>query len=612
MSSTFAIPTPPAPSTGSTSYYAPQLTAGPTGKDATRQWISAVIDGVWGAANGWDQPWRWDEGSNNYPLGSTAPTTFAVADAAGGATFPIATVVFYYLVFAVSSLGKETAPQYTGGVIGVSHTMVATKDITITWTDPGGEWNKARIYRRLAGTEDFKLVAEVTASTATYTDSSSDASLATASTYVTTYRATLPDIFLGVYSAGNRLVGFTGDDPTLHLAQQARADARFVADDFYLDFPLEPNDAFGAIRAGWVHNSYQYVFKEDANYQLVGDDPANFVVTRMYAGRGCLSMRAMIEIDDGKLVILDKLGPYGWVPGGEPVVLGRASDGNSKLAPIWKRMNLGAFQSFYVVHDPAESLLFFHIALDYEPIPNYVAVYNYKKDIFVTDPNLWGCAGALLEDGSGARHRVRLCDLGLLWEDGIGNSDGVYAGSLTATLTGTPTALSWPASAAAFDTTTASGCLGSFVDRFNSSGTVVDQNRVAAISATAITPLYYSTTAAAAGQTVGVGDIPDVAEGGRNAFGTDQMKHVDGVVLEHAVAASSSYILNFMSSMDETALARPPVVTQIDLSANEGRTPISVSDRGWKWRWQLSQRYAGMGYTAQALSTHIIFPGTPR
>lgn len=612
MPATFSIPTPPTPSTGSSSFLAPNFTVGPTGKDPTRAWITAVVDGVFAAANAFDQPWRWDEGANNYPLGSTAPTTFAVADAAGGATFPIGTVVFYYLVFAVSSLGKETAPQYTAGVIGVSHTMVATKDVTITWTDPGGEYDVARIYRRLAGTEDFKLVAQVTASTATYTDSSSDASLATATAYVLTYRATLPDIFLGMFTAGNRLIGFTGDDPTLHLAQQARADARFVADDFYLDFPVEPNDTFGAIRAGWTHNGLLYVFKEDANYQLEGDDPSNFVVTRMYSGRGCLSMRAMIEIDDGKLVVLDKLGLYGWIPGGEPVVLGAAANGNSKLAPIWKRMNLGAAQSFFVTHDPAESILYFHIALDYEPVPNYVAVYNYKKDTLVTDPCVWGNAGGLLPDGAGARHRVRVDDFGILWEDGIGNADGVYAGSLTATLTATPTAVSWPASAAAFDTTIASGCFGSLVERYDTNGNVVDQNRVAAITGTAITPLYYSTSAPSTGQTVAVGAIPAVAEGGRNAFGTDQMKHVDGVVLEHIVEASSAYTLNFMSGMDETALARPPNVQQIDLSANEGRTPVCVDDRGWKWRWQLSQRYAGQGFTVQAQSIHMTFPGTPR
>lgn len=609
----YVLPTPPTPSTGSTSVYTPTLTSGPTGKDGYRPWISAIVDGVQCFANGWDQPWRWDEGSNFYPLGSTAPTTFAVNDAAGGSTFPITTVVTYYLVFAVSSLGKETAPQLTGTVAGVSHTMVATKDITITWTDPGGEYDKARIYRRLAGSDDYKLVAEVTASTATYTDSTTDATLATATSYVTTYRTTLPPIFEGMISSGNRLWGWTGDDPSVYYAQVARTDSRFVADDFPSanQLPIEPNDAFGAIRGGWDHNGSRYFFKEQASYQVQGDDPSNFVVTRMYAGRGCLSQRAMIEMDDGSLVILDALGIYAWVPGGEPAPLGVTPSGMSRMAPIWKRMNLGACKSFWVQHVPQKNLLRFWIALDYEPIANYPVVYDYKKNIFLNDPGVWGAAGAIVEDAAATRHIVRVCDLGIVWADEVGNSDGVYAGTTNPSLT-SGTATLWTASAASFDTTTASGCLGSFVRRYNSSGTLIDENRVAAISSTTITPLYWNSTTAASTQTAYVGAIPAAAKSGKKGFDTDLMKHITTVVMEHAVEASSSYTLDFQTSADEDAFARPSNITTTDLSGNEGRTPINVSDRCWRWRWQIAQTAPGMSFTVRALTVHLDFLGTPR
>ncbi len=175
--------------------YNPNFSAGPTGLDETRPWITAVADGTFVLANGWDYCRYWDEGSNFYFLGANAPTTFAVADAAGGTTFPIGTVLVYYLVFYNSTLGKETAPQLTSGQYGVTHTMAATKDATITWTDPGGEYDKVRIYRRLQNSDNFRLVATVTASTATYTDSISDAAIS-ATVYVWTYRTTLPPIFV--------------------------------------------------------------------------------------------------------------------------------------------------------------------------------------------------------------------------------------------------------------------------------------------------------------------------------------------------------------------------------------------------------------------------------
>jgi hypothetical protein len=275
-------------------------------------------------------------------------------------------------------------------------------------------------------------------------------------------------------------------------------------------------------------------------------------------------------------------------------------------------MNLGVADSFFAVLDRKNGLVHFHIALDYEPIPNYVAIYDYRRDRWLTDPCVWGTAGGFLEDGAGLIHRCRIDDFGLLWREDAGNSDGVYAGSTTATLTGTPTVLAWPASAAAFNTTTANGSLGSLVERYSTAGEVVDQNRVAAVSSTQITPLYWSSSAPSSGQTLGVGAIPGVAEGGGNGFDTSRVKHVTAVYLGHEVESSSTVTLNFMSAMDEDELARPPNLTTIDLSANEGSTPVAVSDRGWTWRWQMSQRYAGQDFSIESMEILFHVTGTSR
>lgn len=596
----------------------PQVTAGPTGKCPYRPWVHAVVDGIPCYANGYDQPWRWDEGSNAYNLGSAAPTDFLTSTVvatnnwlANGAS------ATYYLVRAVSGTGKESIGQLTAGVAGVTveNSAGAARAVKIDWTsDTTGEFNVRRIYRRLSGSDTYKLVAEVAEATATYTDDTTNTTLLTATTYVHTYRATLPPIFRVLVNYLNRLWGFTGDDATGYYAQQARTDGRFVADDWPDAnlFPFDPNGPGGAVRMAWVHDAFMYVFKESAIGQLAGDDPSNFVYRGMFTGRGCLGPRSFFEIDDGKLVVLDVQGLYGWTPGGDPVVLGEArGTGVSKLAPIFRRMNIGAANSFWVEHDEANSNLIFWVAIDHEPTPNYPIVYDYKRDRFLVDPGMWGTAGGIAEDALGVRHRLRVCDRGILWEDGIGNADGVFAGTLAATLT-TATSSLWTASAAAFDTTTKSGCLGSYVARVSADGIIVDDNRVAAIAATTITPLYFSEVTAVVGDVVAPGAIPAYAQSGRLGFGTAQMKHILGATLLHDVEDVSGHTIAFVTAADDDNLLPPPNDVEIDLSENDGHCPLAVSDRGWDWTWAIAQLYAGQNFTIQELELRVDVLGATR
>lgn len=620
----YSLPVPPTPTTGSTSIYRPAFSTGPSGKHPTEPWDSCVVDGVQFFCNGYDQPWWWDEGSNFYDLGGAAPTDFSLALSAAGApaAIPTGKIARYYVVRAVSSLGKETAPQLAGasdayfaeGVpgISISNASGATRDVTVTWTpDTGGQFDVRRIYRSLDGEDAYKLVKEVAEATGTYLDVDPDANIETNTAYVRTYRTTAPPLFDVMWTHQNRVWGAAADSAVACYGQIARDDARDVTQDFpdANVLMIEINDPFGGIRAGWSHNDFNYVFREEAVYQVDGQDATDFVVTRMYSGRGALCRRAMIEIDDGQLVVLDKLGLYGWSPGGQPVVLGKANaTGLSRLAPIWKRMNLGAARHFHVVHEKDRNLLHFFIALDFEPVPNYVVVYDYKRDVFLTDPYVWSGASGLLEDSSGAEHRVRLDDVGVAWVDGVGNSDGVYAGATTATITAAP---AWTC-AETFDTTDADGTLGSAAIRYTSAGVAIEVNRIAVVGAHTLVPLYWNSTAVANGQLLAVGAIPSVAQSGKRTFTTDGLKQVTNVVVEHDVEASSSYTLYFRSAPDDVALAAPPVLTSIDLSANKGRTPIAVSDRGWTWRWELSQSLPGMSWAVRALSIHYDVLGTPR
>lgn len=587
---------------------APNFTTGPSGKDETRGWVFASVDGVPCFANGWDQPWRWDEGSNFFDIGSVAPTTFAVADAGGGTTFPTGTTLVYFLVFAVSSLGKETAPQRTSGVAGVSHTMAATRDATITWVDPGGEWNKARIYRRLQNSDAIKLVAEVNASTATYTDSSTDASLLTATAYVWTYRGTLPPIASWLASYGNRLWLGTGNDSNAYYAQVARTDSRFVADDFPDEniLPIEPNDPYGNLVCMTQHFGVFYAKKRLAVYQVDGYDPATFTVTRLFADRGTLSPRTAQEVD-GYVIDLDERGLYLWSPGAEPVVAGAATGTReSPLSPIWSRMNLDARKQFWSYVDKDAGLYFAWIALDNDPSPNYPVVYDYRNNRFMTDPYRYGTAGGRLVDAAGTEHICRVCDLGYLWQDEWSNSDGVYAGSTQGTVTTGGSTL-WTCAAASFDSTVASGCVASLVERRSSAGALLDTNRVYGVTGgVSIQPLYYSTEALAAGQVLTVGAIPAVAQTPKLGMGMDVQKHVTYAVLEHEVQTGT---VTISQRMDDDSFAEALV---LDLSTNNGRNIVPVSNRGWKWSARFEMSKPAMDWKFLAFTMYVTATEQPR
>jgi hypothetical protein len=62
---------------------------------------------------------------------------------------------------------------------------------------------------------------------------------------------------------------------------------------------------------------------------------------------------------------------------------------------------------------------------DVEPVP--IAVYEPATNRFVSkDTGVPAFAMGTLEGGR--RHDIRLDELGLVWEQGIGNTDGLYGG----------------------------------------------------------------------------------------------------------------------------------------------------------------------------------------
>ncbi|MFQ5472049.1 MAG: hypothetical protein ACE5FA_04085 [Dehalococcoidia bacterium] len=577
------------------------MTAGPTGLDPYRPWSSAVLDGLLYVANGRDQPKRWDGASSFYNLGAAAATSFSLADSASGSTFPSGTVVRYRLVFRNSTVAKETCPQlassdgfFADGAIGVSHTMTGTKDIDITWTDPGGEFDQVAIYRAPAGSDSYFLVATVTASTATYTDSTADSALdqTTDNLHVLRERTTLPPKFIGLAEHLNRLWGFEDRSTKLRYSQVADPLGELTQEDFpSLNFiHVAPEDGMGYLTAAHAHFDSFYVWKDRAAYEITGSSEATFGVRRMYADRGACNSRCVVETDGGYLAALDDQGLYLWGPGAQPIVAGAVpGDSEARIQPIWNRMNLAARDLFHVIHDRRNRVLHVWVALDHEPIPNVRVVYDYASNIFLSiDVAAWSTAGGEWVDALDTTHLMHGGDLGFVWEDGLGASEGVTTGDLTAAVT-SGSALLVTCSGASFDTTI-EGPLGAPYQRGTAGSDAVDTNRAAAVTSTAITPYYYSSSTPTSAETVYVGSIPAVARTGKFSFGTAEKKHIR--MMELSFNSGFSGTLRVGTAQDDGSYTTKK---NVDMSSDV-RSIVSCDDRAWTWALELAQNAADAGF----------------
>ena len=593
---TFAVPTPPTPSATSKPHYAPNLTAGPTGKCPYRPWVSAVVDGLLLFANGWDPLWYWDEGSNFADVGSAVPTTGAGADDTAGSTFPAGTFLTYYLVWRNSVTAEESAPQQIKDVTDASLTF----DVDLTWTDPAiAKFDKALWYRRLQNSDNYKLIATVAIATETYTDQDLDAAIETNTAYVRRFRETKPPTPIGVVGHGGRAWIWEAGGQTLYYSQFVDTGGELLAFDFPSPNLLQigVNDGYGEITAVRPHYTSLFVFKRRAIYEVIGDDPGNFVVRRLFADRGAISQRAVLEIE-GTILFVDEQGLYSWVPGAEPLIAGATvGTRDSPLASIWERMNLDIADTFFAYHDEENGLYVVWIALDHELEPGDAVLYDYRRNRFLMDDARWGTTGGWLEDAAGKQHLCRIDNLGYLWEDDQSNAEGVFSGTKAGTMSG-GTALTLTDSGAAFDLTTADGVVGCPVDIYDTNGVVLAVNRVASAEVTVLTNVYAETPATVAAQTsYSIGVIPAEFKSGKMNFASDGKVHVTRFIVEHDIETSAT--LRFDAAPDDQTLASK---LEMDLSAAEGRQVVDVDDRGWDWTWRGVMRQAGEDFSIHAIS----------
>lgn len=584
--------------------YNPNFSAGPTGLDPYRPWVEAVLDGLTYIANGYDQNKRWDGASTFYDMGATAPanTTFTLADASTGTAHTSGTTLRYYIAYRNSTVSKESAPELNAnGVSGTTHTMSATKDVDISWTDPGGEWDKIAIYRAPQTSDTYHLVAYVDASDEAYTDSTPDSDLrVNLTTWKPRLRLTLPPIFAGLAAYLNRLWGFTANSTNLYYSQAADPAGELLQEDFpdANILPIGPEDGLGEIRAAQGHHDSLFVFKERAAYEVTGDDPAVFTVRRLYSDRGALNRQCIVQAED-IMVILDHRGLYNWMPGAEPLISG-ATPGTkrSKLQPIWDRLNLSAWSTFHGVHDQRRRVVKFYVALDFEPTPNVRIVYDYANDRFVSvDVAVWGGAAGLLEDSFGAIHEVRGDDLGSVWEEEVGQAEGLTTGATSGTVTSS-TLLLLTDSGATFDTTK-DGPLGSPYQRGTSSSSPDDTNRAYAVTSTTITPYYCATANASANDTIWLGVIPATARLPKLGFGTHQKKDVIYANLEYDSGHSGT--IEVLTAVDDGYYSSK---SNVDMTSTV-HAVVPCNDKGWTWSVEFSQNAASVGFSLRSMRLRV-------
>lgn len=606
--SSFTVPTTPASSTATKTPLSPQFTAGPTGLDPYRPWATLLVDSEWFVCNGYDTPRRWDAtlGAWAY-MGSAVPTTVATALAGAGTAIPNGLTARYYACGYNSTLDKESAPQQLSRLNNAG----STQNVTLTWTasEFAVDQDKVRIYRALDGTNTFKFLADVAVATATYTDTATDLSLATAISWNGSVRTTLPSAWLGMALSQGVIFAWLKDTPGLYYSSGIRVSGTYVADDFPSANILSvgADESAGNPTAFLPFHGSDVIWTADAIFEKTGDDITTWQVRQLTDARGTFNQRTVASVNRG-LFCLDKRGVYTLKPGMYAGVLGTVEElYHAPFQPIFDRMNLAAADTFHAEVLEEEGIVVFWVALDFEPLPNVGIPFNYGTGLFETlitarHPT---ASGRLL-DAQGGRHPLFGCDMGYLWEGLYAQSEGVFAGDNAKALTsGSGNALA--STTAAFDTTVAAGIPGTPMDRYSTAGAVVDENRVHSATSTSLVTRLYPSVAFAMGDSIACGVIPAVFETAQMGFGTRDIVWVREVWIEYDYGVAGSIRV-------DTALDAADFVYQ-GAFALDATSPIDGSgrvravvklsqNRCKQWRLRISQRYANLGFSIQAIYVH--------
>lgn len=586
--------------------------------DQQRPCTRIDIDGTPYFFNGHDIPFYPDITAEKlFPLGSEAPTQFAVADAAG-TTFPNLHVRFYYLVFRNDDRFEETCPQLDAdGVAGYEHTKTGIGDRTITWDDPGdGRWTHAAIYVRRPLTDDFVLLDMVPIANETYTDDTPDADLSTLQidVYVPRYRTTYAPPFSCATQHFGRILGVTGKDANVYYSQFLDPTGELTLTDFPAGniIAIEPDDGLGPIVAIFAHYDTTVVLKRHGIYTLEGDFDPLPTIRRMFSGRGCIGPRAWVSVHSA-VIVVDELGPYAWTPGSEPQVIGVRGTGNveSPLAPTWKRLNRDAASMIHVTHKEYLGFVEFRIPIDHQPIPMHRVRWNLRQNRFESIDDVVSLAAGVLESGSGIQHDMRADDLGNIIQEDFGVAELLEDGGIEGTRpTQTPNSssgliLGRVVLVNSFDTDTLLGPSASPLQRRDADGTLLDSNRVFAHSAPDIVLLYWHEEPAISTQSIDVGVVPATVDFPHWDLDTSNLKRMPRMLVRFKPQDTHfglSPNLKVYTGHDESALT---LRRSVDVTNDYGQAAIPSEERGFRLKVRFEAHRACDTFVVPAMTAFV-------
>lgn len=570
--------------------------AGDEARDAYRPWVSATLENRFFFANGYDRPWFINQDKDAMrPMGSELPPGLGAAEVVG-TTFNTGDTLRYRLVQAKTGLEKESAPVEAQVTIAGG-----SGDVQLNFgpVDPDTGFNVTRIYRALQSTGFYVLLVELPAATVSYLDQQAIGSITLNTPYVRRFRTTFPPIFRGLVGHLNRLWGWTGLDSNLYFGQVARIDGQFVLDDFPAGnlIPIGPHDG-GEITACRPSERGMVVFKRRAAYFLFGNDPENFEVRLLFDDRGCVGRRCLV-MAEGMVYFLDERGLYFTDLSSEPFVAGAEQGrGRSPMEPVWARMNLDASDYFFLRHNEPKGLIECYIALDHEPVPNRVVMYDYRNRRFVSeDTGIVAFAGGVLEDAERRLYDLVMDELGYLWQVEIGNADGLYDGDASGNITVALDAQQSFTTDATFEPNELGGPQGTPMRRYDPvTGEVMDENRVWQATSEDLLPLYYSVNAPVVGEQFLLGVIPAVAQTPKMTMGVSDKKLFARVWVETDIDSTGKLRV-------DTARDDEPFVlkTILDLGVQDGVQVVPTYDRGRRWSLRLHNDRPGEDFVVQTV-----------
>lgn len=430
-------------------------------------------------------------GTTLQTFGITRPTVGAMAGAVGAAGSLNGTYELY-VTYGNSATGHESSLSDVAAA-----TVTATNDaIDVTGVPVSGDTQVDRryVYIRNTATQaaPFRIGTIADNVTTTITIDGVDTSLTLQAP--DTQENNPPPAGL-YYLATHRSRVFASDGEKLYYSKLGKPEA-FDPEAFEQVNPNDGQGITGLLAAG----SVLLIFKPNATYALIGDDPQNWVIDQLLPDIGCVSARSLCQVE-GAVYWWSEQGPVRWTPGGQALPLA-----DNVLAPDTgsDAVNYNQLSLICAEADLPRQRIMFSLPDTGQARNTKMLPFNYRLQRW--ESNKWDpidtASMTVAEDTNGQPWVYLGNYAGQVFKWWSGNNDGVASGTVSGTFTAGATSITTLTDAgAAFDTTGA-GLIERKITLLDADDQVVTEGIRPRITANTATQLTFDS--AITGLTVGV------------------------------------------------------------------------------------------------------------